>query len=290
MNIDRVNSVGGYHQAVPVESTTSPLALERREGVVSTDVTTRILAQSSPTMMIQAMQIFARDMQKDAGESAILGKKTEVEGARKQIQEALDRAQREANEKGKWSGITSTLASVAKYAAVAAAVSSVVLTGGVSAPLLIGLAGTLMSVFAKDISKTVGGGEKMENGLRWGGAALSLASGGAGLFSSSTAATGTAATIGARGLQVSTAVGGGATAASGYTSYQAGVHGARALEAQADEKGLRAEQKKMLGQMEQLIEMLKEVEQSFNKSIKTVQSARESEAASNLTLAAGVRG
>lgn len=291
MNVDRLNSSSRYREVGQVERKSTDLSLERREVAGSADVTSRLLAQSSPTLMIQAMQVFSRDMQKDAGQNAILGKKSEIEQARQQIQEAMDRAQKEATEKGKWGGVTSALMTVAKVAAVAAAVSSIVVTGGVSAPLLLGLAGTLVSVMAKPASKAFGGGETMEKVMLWGGAGLSVAAGGAALFSSAApTASGLAAAIGTRSLQVSTAVGGGATSVSGYTSYKAGEAGAKMIEAQADQKSIRAEQKKMLGQMEQLIGMLQELEQSFSKSMSTVQSARESEAASGLTLAAGVRG
>jgi hypothetical protein len=274
---------------VALEASQEVGGIERREGAMVSDMTTKVLASSSPTTMIQALQIFSRDLQKDTTEGAILGKKQQVEEARKQIQEALERAQREAGEKasmGRWTGVLST---VAKVAAVAAAVSSVVLTGGVSAPLLIGLAGTLLSVTARPLAGAVGGGEGLQNALRYGGAGVSVLAGGAGLFTGASAATGSAAAVAQLGSKLGTVVGGAATAGSGYTSFQAGMHGAKMTEAQADEKQHRAEQKQMLRQVEQLIEVLQEVEQSFQRSAATMQKTKASEAASGLALAAGVR-
>lgn len=290
MNVDRAGSVGRSHLAgAPVEQATATSALERREGAAAGDATAKMLASASPTTMIQALQIFARDLQRDASQGAILDKKQAVEDARRQVQEALERAQREANEKAGWSKLTGTLGTIAKVAAVTAAVASIALTGGVSAPLLIGLAGTLISATAKPLSQALGGGEKTQNALAYGGAALSLAAGGAGLFSSASSATGTAATVAHGTVAAANGTGGAATAASGYTGYRAGLHGSRETEARADETGLRAQQKQLVRQLDQLVEMLQEVEKSFTKSISAVQSARESEAAANLTLAAGMR-
>ncbi len=291
MTVERAGAAGRMQGLPPaaLEVRQEAGGIERREGAMVSDLTAKVLATSSPTTMIQALQIFARDLQKDTAEGAILGKKQQVEEARKQIQEALDRAQREAGEKasmGRWTGVLST---VAKVAAVAAAVSSVVLTGGVSAPLLIGLAGTLLSVTARPLAGAVGGGEGLQNALRYGGAGASVLAGGAGLVWGASAATGAAATVAQASGKLATLVGGAATAGSGYTSYQAGVHGAKATEAQADEKEIRAEQRQMLRQVEGLIEMLQEVEQSFQRSSATVQKAKASEAASGLALAAGVR-
>jgi hypothetical protein len=291
MNVNQAGSVSPkYVSTSPVEPAGEAQGIERREGAPISNATAKILAEASPTTMIQALQIFARDLQRDSSESAILEKKQAVEEARKQVQEAMDRAQREANEQSTWGRYTETLGTIAKVAAVTAAVASIALTGGVSAPLLIGLAGTLLSVLAKPISQAVGGGEKMEKALTYGGAAMSLAAGGAGLFSSGAAATGTVATAGHAVSAGAQATGGTATAASGYTGYKAGEHGARATEARADEAQAKAVQKQMLREVEQLIELLQEVEKSFTKSIAAVQSARDSEAAANLVLAAGVRG
>ncbi|MCS6900697.1 MAG: hypothetical protein RMJ98_13780 [Myxococcales bacterium] len=291
MNVNQIGSVSPkYPNALAVEPSEETHGIERREGARINNATAKALAEASPTTMIQALQIFARDLQRDSSESAILRKKQAVEEAKKQIQEAMNRAQQEANEKSTWGRRTEVLGTIAKAAAVTAAVASIALTGGVSAPLLIGLAGTLLSVTARPVNQALGGGEKLEKALTYGGAAMSLTAGGAGLFCSSAAATGAVATAGHAVSAGAHAIGGAATAASGYTGYKAGEHGARATEARADEKQTTAIRQQLLREVEQLIAMLQEVEQSFTKSIAVVQSARDSEAAANLTLAAGVRG
>ena len=290
MNVERASAAARVYPGVEGPAAAEAAGgIPRRDGVPLTEASARLLASASPTTKIQALQILARDLQKDVNEGAILGKKTEVEEARRQIQEALDRAHQEAGEKAGWDRWTGTLSTIAKVAAVAAAVASVALTGGVSAPLLIGLAGTLISATAKPLCDATGAGDKAEKALTYGGAALSLVGGGAGAFSSAGAASGATATAASTTVRLGTAAGGAATAASGYTGYQAGVHGARETLARADETGLRAQKKQMLQQLDQLIALLQEVDQSFSRAIGTAQKARDSEAASALALTAGVR-
>lgn len=292
--IDRVGTV-----ALRAEPTTTTerghgvSGIDRRLDSATNEQAADLLRCATPSTMIEALQILGRDLQKSEGTEAILNKKKHVEATRVRVEIAVARAAHEAEEKAESQSITDTLQTVAKVAAVAGAVASVVATGGASAPALIALSGTLVSTFAKDINKAAGGNELSANILTYGGAGLSLVGGGAALLASgTTTATATTSVVGKAAsiaTKAAAVVGATATGASAYTGYQAGLHGANETHALADEKSLRAQRKQMMREVELLIDTLKEVQKSFNTSLSALASARENEAASNLTLSAGIR-
>lgn len=292
MTIERVGACGAsrYGNDTPCSSKSETSGIARREVGSLRDIPGELLAGASTSNLIYALQVFSRKAQMDAGESAILNKKQQIDTARQQVAEAVERAQREAEESAGWNKWTGMLTSVAKIAAVTAAAASIVASGGLAAPAVIGLAGTLMSVFAKPIANVVGGGEKTENALRYGGAGVSLVAGGWGFFAGAGGASNAASTTAtvARGVTKGAMLAGGsATVASGGTIYQSGKHAALETHARADEAGAQAQQKQMLRQLDGLIETLKEIDKSFTKAKTSIVKAMESEAAANLTLTLG---
>lgn len=261
-------------------------ALQRRPVDPHAAVSQEILAKATSTNLLYAMQVALQQSQQDLGRESILNKKAVVETERHIIQQAMERAAHEAQEKAGWAKWTGVLSTIVKIAAVAGAAASVVASGGLSAPVLLGLAGTVMSVMAKPIADATGGGKTLESALMYGGAALSLGAGGYGaLVGNAAKATGTAAQLAGVASKAAGVVGGAATAGTGVTSAREAHHAARELDARADETAARAQKKQTLKEIDQLIEVLKEVEKSFGKAKATLAKAMDSESASALTLA-----
>lgn len=292
--VQRVDGVRPWSDSGQVtEGSSARAGIERRPASGSIEDAAELLRCATPGTMIEALQIFSRDLQRGAGTEAILNKKNDVDATRVRIDIAVARAAHEAEERAEKQERIDTLLTVAKVAAIVVAVASVVVTWGASTPAVIALVGTLISTFGSDINEAAGGNDLSEKILVYGGAALSIVGGGAGIFMSAAAATSTGATaaqtVAAHVSKAAAVVGAGATGAAAYQRYQAGVHASNETDARADEAALRAQRQKMLREVDLMIDVLKQVEKSFNASMTALASARENEAASNLTLSAGIR-
>lgn len=290
MSIERASAAtrtGGssYHELVRTVAAEGGIA--RRPGAGHVDLSAQMLDGAGATTLIYTLQVYAREAQMHQGQENILSKKAQVEGNRKVIQEAVERAQREAEKKSDWGGVLGTLTTVAKVAGVVAAAASVVASGGLTGPVALGLAGTLMSVMAKPAAEKLGLGETGEKALMYGGMGLSLAGGGWSALSKGASEASTAANVARTVAKGANITSGGATAASGYAAYQQGKHAGLEKEARADETAARAQQRYLMRQVDELITVLKEIDKSTTRGKQALSSAMESEAASKMAVAAG---
>jgi hypothetical protein len=269
-------------------SPASPLA--RREGAPALSADEFRKSAAPSLSLLYELQIYARETQRYQGEAAILGKRDAIELARHKLEQAVEKAKEEAEKKAGWGGIFDKLTAVAKVAALVASAASLIATGGMSAPLALGLAGTVMSMSAKPIGK-LAGSEALEKGLLYGGAVVSLCGAGVGAWQAFTgtaqasgSAFGAASTFSAisKGATITSGL---ASAGSGYALYQAGRHGALELEARADEKETLAMRRMAMRQLDELIELLKESLGSFNKRLDSLGKSMNEDAACKLTLA-----
>ncbi|HEU4538275.1 MAG TPA: hypothetical protein VFS00_29345 [Polyangiaceae bacterium] len=245
-----------------------------------------LLGAATGTDLLFALQIYLRDAQLEAGKASLLSQQKQTETLAARVRQAIEEAQRAAEDKGFWGGVADKLATVAKVAALVAAVASVVATGGASLGPCLALAGVLVSTFAKDLSKLTGVSEEVFVAA---GLALSASSLGANALAGGLGAS-NAADQGAREAAGAVAKGatvgqGGATVASGGARVQEGRSGAEAGRAGADEAEARARRQAAARQLDALVEALKEVQTSFANAQTTLARAMESEAASALTLA-----
>ncbi|HMJ12764.1 MAG TPA: hypothetical protein VK524_15185 [Polyangiaceae bacterium] len=288
----------GFPQRIEVSRPPpSSAALSRREDVPPNALNPGLLSAASSNMdLLFALQVYARDARRDLAEASVTQKRTAAESARQEMREAIKKAREEAEKKAGWGGILSKLTTVAQVAGVVAAAASLAASGGMSAPLVLGLAGTLLSLSAKPVGEAVGS-EALEKGMFYAGAGLGLAGcavGGVQLAAGCGKAAGngaSAATSVFRGFaKAGTIVAGSAGAASGYAQYRVGLQAARELEARAEEKKHKAVSTSLMREMNDFIEQLKDAEASFNRALKALTKAQEQQGESNLTLVTlGVR-
>lgn len=284
--------------AAPPEHGALPDDMMLREGADPAALA-ELLKNSDNMTLLYAIQILTRDGQIELGKEGVKSKKEEVELLFAKIEEAIKKAQEAAEKKGFFGELFDKFGAIGKVAVLVAAVASVVATGGVSLIAIAALAGTLMSTFSKDLAKLAGGSELAEKIFRYGGMGLSIAAGGAGLAQGLAAGGGAAANAATQSAlpkvaggvaQGATCVQAGATAAQAGTGYARDQYAADEVDARADETQGRAERSAAMGQMDQFIEFMKEVEKSFTGAKETLVKAMDSEAASDLTLATmGVR-
>lgn len=274
--------LGSIRKHTPV-----PHPLAAREGAPS-GVTASILSVASTNMdLLFAMQIVARDAQRDLADAGITKKRADVSSAREQMKKAAEKAREEAEKKASWGGILSKLQTVAQVAAIVAAGASLVASGGMSAPVVLGLAGTLLSISAKPVGDAVGS-EALEQGMFYAGAGLGLAGCGVGAVQLATGCAqvaGTGLQAGHAVAKVATLVGGAATTASGYATYKVGRHESLETEARADETEQRAKRNAALRELDHFIQQLKDAEASFRRALTSLGKAQEQHAQSALTLA-----
>lgn len=248
------------------------------------------------------LQIVARDSQREESLASIITKRNDIKIERQKIERAIKRAMEEAEKKAGWGRMFGKLSTLAKVAGVVAAAASVVGSGGtLTAPVLIALSGTLLSVSAKPVAGVVGG-DAMEKVLSYSGAALSLAGGAwsainacsGGVQAGSTAAQAGSSAVRASSCTAQTgrvvAQGASITAglfntASAYALYESGLHAAREGAARADETALRAQQRFFQRAVEDLIQTLKDAEQSFTRANTALVKAIDAQAASGLAIA-----
>jgi hypothetical protein len=247
-----------------------------------------LLAAAGGTDLLFAMQVYMQESQLESGKEAILSKKQQIEVVAERIKTAIEAAEKAAEKKGFWGGLVDKLGAVAKVAAVVAAVASVVATGGLSLGPCLALAGVLVSAMAKPLSEATGISEEAfliaGAALSAGGGLANIAGGALGAAGTSAQASGQLAEV-AKGVAAgATVVQGGATAASGYAIYKRDTYGAKELDANADQVEASTKRRAMNRQFDELVEMLKEVQKSFDKAKQSLGKAIENEAASNLTL------
>jgi hypothetical protein len=237
--------------------------------------------------LLFALQIYAREAQRDLGEAGIVQKHSAADSAREQMKKAAEKAREEAEKKAGWGGILSKLQTVAQVAAIVAAGASLVASGGMSAPVVLGLAGTLLSISAKPVGDAVGS-EALEKGMFYGGVGLGAAGcavGGLQLAAGCTQAASSGLQAGHVVAKVATLAGAGATTASGYASYRVGRHASLELDARADETEHRAKRNFAMRELDAVIEQLKAAEASFKRALTSLGKAQEQHAESALTLA-----
>ncbi len=203
------------------------------------------------------------------------------------MRNAARKAREEAEKKASWGGILSKLQTVAQVAAIVAAGASLVASGGMSAPVVLGLAGTLLSLSAKPVGDAVDS-PALEKGMFYAGAGLGLAGcavGGVQLATGCGQVAGTGLQAGHTVAKIATVVGGGATTASGYATYRVGRHASLERYARADETEHRAKRNFAMRELDAVIEQLKDAEASFRRALTALGKAQEQHAQSALTLA-----
>jgi hypothetical protein len=269
------------------KKTPSSHPLTPREGAAPAGDQSVLSVASTNMDLLFALQIVARDAQRDLGEAGMTKKRADADAAREQMKKAMEKAREEAEKKAGWGGILGKLQTVAQIAGIVAAVASVAVSGGLSAPVVLGLAGTLLSVSAKPVGEAVGS-EALTKGMFYAGAGLGLLGCGVGvaqlaLGCGQTVGTGAAALNAvAKGA---TFVGGAATTASGYATYEVGRHDSLELEARADEKEHRARRTAHMREFDQFVQQLKDAEASFRRALTSLGKAQDQAAQSALTLA-----
>jgi hypothetical protein len=292
---------GGLPQADP---------FARRDTTGSSPETERrLLEAAGPENLMEALEVFARDRQLESGLSAIQTKKQSMENARKAAEAALRKAAQAGKKRGFWGNVATKLATVAKVAAAAGAIASVVATGGASTLAVVALAGTLVSAYSKEICEATGAGKDWQTGLAIGGALVSVGAGiGSAIAAGSQAAQAAQATAKAteaatktttlgskiaevaapvaKGAQVTAVVG---TATSAGAALVSAHYAKEESFAFADEKELRAKRKAMQSEMEQMMELMKEFQKSHASCLETLSAARTEQAQASLTLHAGIR-
>lgn len=262
--------------------------LTPREGGSLAALDADVLSAASSSMdLLFAFQIVARDAQRDLGEAGIFQKENNANAARYEMKKAAEKAREEAEKKAGWGGILSKLQSVAQVAAIVAAGASLVATGGMSAPVVLGLAGTLLSISAKPVGEAVGS-EALTKGMFYAGAGISALACGVGGYQL-LAGCGQTAIGGLKAAhsvaKIATLTGGAATTASGYATYKVGQHESLETAARADETEHRAKRMAAMRELDQVIDQLKAAEASFKRALTSLGKAQEQHAQSALTLA-----
>jgi hypothetical protein len=184
----------------------------------------------------------------------------------KQAEEAAKAAQQEAADK---SSFVSTMSEIATVAACVAAVASVVVTGGASAPAVIALAGTLLSASSPLIAKECG--EDWGKAAMYGGTALSLVGAGGTMFAAKAATTSVTVANVAKGTVIGArVVEGGARIGQGVGTIQQKKAEGDVVEAQAHVSAQKAALKRIQGDLESTVELMKEVEASARRAAQTI--------------------
>lgn len=227
--------------------------------------------------LLHAAQLSSRKTQQTASfaelESAQNARRAHTESARAAQRRAEEAAAKTSSEGSK----ASFWKNVAIAAAAVGAVASVVATGGASAPLMVALAGVALSASSPYIGQAaakVSGDQKVGDAFATGafvtGAALSIAGGGASLFTTAGAGSGTLQVIAAKTAVASNATAGAAKVGEGvYTIREKGAESdyehARADVLQAKSAARRAQQ-----ETEAVIEQLKALEGSVRRALDAV--------------------
>jgi hypothetical protein len=297
-----IHPVSGASQpsppAVPFTHPSGPIGCPLARRDTDTRLTAeQITNQSEGGMtLLFRLQIIARDSQRQESIGAIVIKRNDVKLARQKLQEAIKRALEEAEKKASWAGTLGKLSTLAKVAGIVAGAAAIVASGGtLTAPVVIGLSGTLLSVSAKPVADAVGGGETMEKVLSYSGAGLSLVGGAWGAINAltggvqagcSTAQATSSFARTARVVALGANIGGGvANTVSAYALYQTGYHGSLEMEARADQTTIRARQRIFQREIEDLLQSIKGAEESFKRASTALIKAIDSGAASGLAIA-----
>jgi hypothetical protein len=249
--------------------------------------------------MTELMRVESMQRHSQAQESAgqIQCQRLATQQALDRVHAAISQAREAAKSKGWWSDVAGVAGTVAKLGAAVAAVASIVVTGGLSAPAVLALAGAVLSLGGRPLLKELGASDNLANAALYAGGACSLVSGGMVLSGVGVATSTTSAASGAAGASAaSTAAGaatsasspvasvvgtcaqgceGGATAVAGIATAAGGDAAYRELNAQATVCAENGEQQRLQGSMRAIFGSLRDVEQSFRRVSESMGEAQQ---------------
>lgn len=209
------------------------------------------------------------------------------------LKEQLRLAREAAEDKGFWDSIVGIAKAVGTVAAAAAALASVVASGGVTAPAALALGGVLLSTAGTEIADKLGASPTVLMALQITGAAMGGASTAMQLFGT-TATTADAAVTAADAARtaktagdvgrVASGIQGGAAVVAGYGHYRSGSAAADEVEHDANADALRAEQRRHQRYQTELLDLLAALDDSLTSAKEYLADAQNEYAEGSLAL------
>lgn len=232
-------------------------------------------------VLLMAIKISDREANARRAEIGVAAADTVRQAAAERAREAQERAKEAEEKSGFWADIASVAGTVATVAAVVAAAASVVCTGGASAVAILALAGTLLSASSPLVAKYAG--EDAGKVAFYGGLAMSVGAAGYGALgkaaateaakvaaAQATKAAATRAAVAAGTTVAARTAEGGARIAEGYARYREGGCRADEEHARADQLEARAAITRTQNDVEDIVALLSELEQSVTRAMHTI--------------------
>ena len=228
-----------------------------------------MLQAADALSLLFAMQCSQQNGQTTDQESAIRDKATQIKDAIQAARQAAEQAREAAEDKSFWDDLCSVAETITTGAAIVASAASCVASGGLTAPAVIALAGTLLSAEAAPIANALGGGEDLATGLAIAGGALSIGGGAGAALGigavSSDAAVSSGVKSAAQALRgASVVVHAGATGVTAYATYRSGSAEGDRLDAEGSGLQSRAQERAAQRELSGLVDALKTLDKSFH--------------------------
>jgi len=238
------------------------------------------LASSDPAIALLALQTASSHNQTEAARQDVEHQSQLVEQLRKEMHEAMKRAEEAQNDAGFWGDLSSVLGGdVATICGVIASAAAIVATGGAGAPAILALVALGMSLGA-DVGKRLGLDPKVCIGLSGAGALVGVLGGNlrsaAGFWS-------TLARVGNVSQGVATAGGGGAKIVQGQ-------YEGDALDARADVKQSEAMQADAWFRLQMALDILQGAARDLERSERTVSTIQSDKSAGHSAIIAHMGG
>jgi hypothetical protein len=243
-----------------------PVTSGTAEGVAPSDpneVSEELLQLADTLNLLFALQGAQQHTALENGKNQVEINAEKMDAYFKQIQDAIQ-AQRAAEEdKSFWDEIAGVAADIGKVIAVAAAVCSVVASGGLSLPAALALGGLVVSVGGGALANELGWCDELKIGIQIAGAVLGISGGIAMWLGAGVQATGTLAETAAEVAPWLTLVGGGTKCAEGGARIKSGAAEAESTHCAADQHEFGARRERIQRFQTQLFSDLNALNETF---------------------------
>jgi hypothetical protein len=281
MNITATSTHPAYAPVAtaPAATTTAPVSdpAELRQ---------RMIADANMFTLLFALECAQHDAAMLEGSSRVEEQAEQIRDKIAEIKEELRLAREAAESQGFWGSIVGVAKAVGIAAAATAAVASMVVSGGVSAPAALALGGVLISVAGTEVAAELGASKEVLLALQLGATALSGAGAAMQLLGTAASAGAAAAGTAERVGTVASATQGGAAVVQGYSGYREGDAKADGLEHDANAEALRAEQRRHQRYQQQVLEVLGAINDSLSAAKEYLGEAQDEHAEGSRALVA----